>query len=388
VFFVGFKGMLGSVVPEFDFLKFISAKKASAFVRSIILRSSKYVTIDLIFIGLGIWGMYFAVKRGLYAILTVLKPANKHDFVGNVYERLKLTRGPKVTVIGGASGIIPVLQGLKKYTNNINAVILPTEKNIGSTLVALSNTKSLNKLLGCRFGASKLKEFSFGDLFVKAMKDVAGDTVSALNESANVFSLSGRIIPLTKEPVTVEFKVAGGKKVTEEDVLIKDNLKVLSVRLQTKDYLVNEQALEIIKNSDAVIIGPGSLYATILPSLLVKGVPEALFSSRGIKIFVLNMMAQKYEPGEHTASEQIKTVLEYAGEPVIDVAVVNKNGIPEEALLKYRRYKARNILIDDDNLKELEIKISKRGMFKLTEDGYIRHDPQALGRALIKVISI
>ena len=187
VFFVGFKGMLGSVVPEFDFLKFISAKKASAFVRSIILRSSKYVTIDLIFIGLGIWGMYFAVKRGLYAILTVLKPANKHDFVGNVYERLKLTRGPKVTVIGGASGIIPVLQGLKKYTNNINAVILPTEKNIGSTLVALSNTKSLNKLLGCRFGASKLKEFSFGDLFVKAMKDVAGDTVSALNESANVF---------------------------------------------------------------------------------------------------------------------------------------------------------------------------------------------------------
>ncbi|MFH1075112.1 MAG: gluconeogenesis factor YvcK family protein [Candidatus Firestonebacteria bacterium] len=388
VFFIGFKGVLGSVVPELEFLKFISAKKASAFVREMVFRSSKYVTIDLVFIGLGIWGMYFAVKRGLYSILTVLKPSNKNDFVGSVYGRLKLTRGPKVAVIGGASGIMPVLQGLKKYTHNINAVILPTEKNIRSTLVALSDTKTLNKLLGYRFESAKLKEFNFGDLFVKAMKDVAGDTVSALNESANVFSLSGRIIPLTKDPVIVEFKVAGGKKVTEEEILIKNNLKVASVRIQTGNYRVNEQALEIIGNSDAVIIGPGSLYATILPSLLIKGVPEALFGSRGVKIFVLNMMAQRYEQDNHTASEQVRKVLDYAGEPVIDAIVVNKNGIPEEALLKYRRYKAEHILVDEEDLKEFEILVSKRSMLKFTEDGLIRHDPQALGRALIKLISI
>ncbi len=388
VFFVGFQGVLGSVVPEWDFLKFISAKKTSAFVRNMIFRSSKYVTIDLIFIGLGIWGMYFAVKRGLYSILTVLKPSNKNDFVGSVYERLKLTRGPKVTVIGGASGIMPVLHGLKKYTNNIHAVILPTEKNIRSTLVALSDTKTLNKLLSYRFESAKLKEFNFGDLFVKAMKDVSGDTVNALNESANVFSLSGRIYPLTKDPVIVEFKVKDGKKVTEEEYLIKNNLKVISVRIQTEDYRVNEQALEIIKSSDAVIIGPGSLYATILPSLLVKGVPEALFGSRGIKIFVLNLMTQKYEGGNHTASEQIKTILDYAGEPVIDVAVINKNAVPEEALLKYRRFRAGSILVDEANLKEFRIAVSKRSMLKITEDGLIRHDSQALGRALIKLISI
>ena len=388
VFFTGLQGVLGSVVPQLDFLKFISAEKASAFVRGLILRSSKYVTIDIIFIGLGIWGMYFAVKRGLYSILTVLKPSSKHEFVGSVYERLKLTRGPKVTVIGGSSGILPVLQGLRKYTNNINAVILPTERNIRSTMSALSDTKTLSKLLGYRFESSNLKEYNFGDLFVKAMRDVSGDTVNALNESANVFSLSGRIFPLTKEPVGVEFRIAGGKKVTEEEILIKKNLKLVSVALQAKNYTVNEKALEIIRNSDAVIIGPGSLYATILPSLLIKGVPEALFGSRGIKIFVLNMMAQKYEPGNHTASEQVKTLLEYAGEPVIDAVVVNKHGIPEEALLKYRRYKAANILVDEANLKEYEITVSRRAMLKITEDGLIRHDPQALGRALIKLISI
>ena len=100
------------------------------------------------------------------------------------------------------------------------------------------------------------------------------------------------------------------------------------------------------------------------------------------------MMAQKYEPGNHTASEQVKTLLEYAGEPVIDAVVVNKHGIPEEALLKYRRYKAANILVDEANLKEYEITVSRRAMLKITEDGLIRHDPQALGRALIKLISI
>jgi uncharacterized cofD-like protein len=283
---------------------------------------------------------------------------------------------------------MPVIQGLKKYTNNINAVILPTEKNIRSTLVALSDAKTLNKLLSYRFESAKLKEFNFGDLFVKAMKDVSGDTVNALNESASVFSLSGRIYPLVKDPVVVEFKVADGKKITEEEILIKNDLKVVSVKIQTENYRVNEQSLEIIRNSDAVIIGPGSLYATILPSLLVKGVPEALFGSRGIKICVLNMMAQKYEPGDHTASEQIKMILEYAKEPIVDVVLANKNGIPEDALLKYRRYRASNIFVDDANLKEFEIAVSKRSMLKLTENGLIRHDPQALGRALIKLISI
>jgi len=388
VFFMGFQGVLGNIIPEMDILKFISAKKASAFVRELIFRSSKYVTIDLIFIGLGLWGIYFAVKRGLYSVLTVLKPANKNDFVGSVYERLKLTRGPKVTVIGGSSGIMQVVLGLKKYTNNINAVILPTEKNIRSALVALSDTKTLNKLLSYKFESSKLDEFNFGDLFVEAMKEVTGNTVNALNESANVFSLSGKIYPLTKEPVLPEYYTLAGKRIISEQVLIKKKLKVAAVKLQKENYRVNEKALEIIRNSDAVIIGPGGLYTDLLPALLVKGVPEALFGSRGIKIFVLNMMARQYEPGQHTASEQLQKILHYAGEPVIDVVLTNKNGIPEEALLKYRIDKDAEIIIDEDAMRELEIKISKRSMLKLTEDGLVRHDPQALGRALIKLISI
>ena len=388
VFFIGLQGALGSVFPPLDFLKFISANRLSAFVRGVVFYTSKRVTIDLILIGLGTWGMYVAVKRGLYAVLTVLKPSNKNDFVGNVYERIKLTRGPKVVVLGDAAGIAAILNGLKKYTSNIDALILPTDKNITSTLTALADTKSLSKLFGYRFEKTGLSEFNFGDLYIKAMKEVTGDVSSALNESANVFSLAGRIHPLVLDPVTPEFKTTTGRKVVSEEVLIKENLKVSSVGLSDEPYRVNEKVLEIIKKADTIIIGPGSLYASILPSLLIKGVPEALFASRGFKIFVVNLMAQKYEPENSTASSQVKAVLDYAGEPVIDAVVVNTSGVPEEILVKYRHYRSDRIAIDEEKLLELGVKVSKRHMTKITEDGLIRHDPQSLGRALIKLISI
>jgi uncharacterized cofD-like protein len=388
VFFIGLQGILGSVFPPLDFLGFISAKKLSAFVRELVLYTSKRVTVDLLLIALGIWGIYVAVKRALYSVLTVLKPSNKEDFVGTVYERLKLTRGPVVTVLGGAAGLMPVLHGLKKYTNNINAVILPSEKNIRSAMLALSDAESLNKLFGYNFAGTKLSEFNLGDLYIKAMTEVAGDTERALSESANVFSLAGRIYPLVKDRAALEYTTDGGRKITEESSLLCGNLTVKAVGLQAASGRANEKVLELIKTSDAVVLGPGSLYADILPFFLVKGVSEALFASRGIKIFVPALMALKYEPGKPVVSRQVKTILAYAKKPVIDAVVVNEKELPEEALVIYRRYRSVGYIVDDTALKELGIRVVKRGMSRLTEDGFIRHDPQALGRALIKLISI
>jgi len=388
IFFAGLQGMLGSLFPPMDFLRFISANRLSAFVRAIIIYTSKRVTIDLLLVGLGIWGMYVAVKRGLYSVLTVLKPSNRNDIVGNVYEKIRLTRGPKIAVLSDAAGITAILNGLKKYTSNIDALILPTDNNIRSTLTALAGTKSLNKLFGYRFEKTGLEGFNFGDLYIKAMKDVTGDISSALKESANVFSLAGGIYPLVLSPIKTEFKTTAGRRVLAEETLIKEDLKVSSVRLGSAPCKVNEKALAIIKQADAVIIGPGSFYASILPSLLIKGVPEAIFASRGLKIFIVNLMTKKYEPAKPTVSGQIRTLLEYAGEPVLDVAVVNTSAVPEDILVRYRKYHSESIVIDEEKLLDLEVIVSRRNMIKITEDGSLRHDPQSLGRALIKIISI
>jgi len=388
IFFVGLQGALGSVFPPLDFLKFISANRLSAFVRGIIIYTSKRVTIDLLLIGLGVWGMYVAVKRGLYSILTVLKPSNKQDFVGNIYERIKLTRGPKIAVLGDAAGIAVILNGLKKYTSNIDVLIMPTDKNIRSALTALADTRSLSQLFGYGFENTRLSKFNFGDLYVKAMEDVTGDISAALNESANVFSLAGRIYPLVLDPVLPEFKTTGGKTVKSEETLISENLKIRSVCLSAAAYRVNEKVLEIIKGADTVIIGPGNLYSSILPAMLVKGIPEALFASRGLKILVVNLLAQKYEPGNATAGGQVRAIFEYAGEPVIDAVVVNSSTMPGGIPAGNKQHRYENVMIDEKELLELGVTVSRRNMSKICEDGLIRHDPQALGRALIKLISI
>ncbi|MFH1824677.1 MAG: 2-phospho-L-lactate transferase CofD family protein [Candidatus Firestonebacteria bacterium] len=364
--YFGLKGMFGNVFPSLDFLKFISAKRFSSRVREIVILLTKLVTIDIIIVSLGLWGMYVAIKRGLYSVLTVLNPTEKNNFINTVYEKIKLKRGPNIVCLGGGEGIKTTLQGIKGYSSNISALVLPVNDNIRNAIVSLAGTTAvMNNLFKYKFSTSELNGFNFGDLFLSAMTDVTGNLSEALNESTRILSLRGGVVLLTSENVKL---MVNKKKFSLEPANIK----------------VNPLALKVIEKADAIFIGPGDLYLDILPNFLIKEIKETIENSRAIKVYIGSIMTQRHE----TVSQHLDEIFKYGGEGIIDYVVVNTGEIPEDILVKYRKFKSDVVVLDEEKVREKGVSLIKKNLVSIIENGYVRHNPYKLGKTLIKLVSL
>ena len=367
--YIGLNGIVGNVFPSLDFLKFISAKRFSAKVRETIILLTKLVTIDIIMIILGLWGMYVAIKRGLYSVITVLSPSESDSFINTVYEKIKLKRGPNIVCLGGGEGIKSTLQGIKKYSSNISALVLPIDNNIKNAIVSLAGTTTvMNDLFKYRFNTSKLNGVNFSDLFLSTLTDVAGSLNEALNEIVNILSLRGKVILLTSEDIKL--------MVNKKKILLKPN-----------NVKVNPLAIEAIKKADAIFIGPGNLYTDILPNFLIREVRESIKNSRAVKVYICNIMAQRSETKGLLVSEHLSKIFEYGGE-IVDYVVVNTGNIPEEILVKYRRFKSDVVTLDEDKVKRMGVSLVKKNLVSISEEGFVRHNPYKLGKTLIKLVSL
>lgn len=321
----------------------------------------------------------------------------------------------KIVVIGGGTGTFSALRGLKKYPVDLTAIVTMMDSggssgrlrddlgvlppgDIRQCLVALSSSSTIMRnLFNYRFGRGDLAGHTFGNIFLSTLEKTTGDFKKALSEAGKILRINGKVVPVTFKKCNLCVKLADGKTIIGEKHIDitegqKKRAKISKAFLRPKT-IANEDAIREIKQASYILIGPGDLYTSIIPNLLVDGVTEAIKQSKAKKIFVMNLMTKCGQTTKYKASDHVYDLKQYLGKGVLDLVLINKKKPAEQTLKWYKRY-FEEVVFDD--LKEERFKIVRKNLIKdvLIEkdkaDKYrrsiIRHDPQKLAKAIIDLI--
>ncbi len=313
---------------------------------------------------------------------------------------------PKIVAIGGGTGLSTLLKGIKNYSSEITALVTMADDGGGSgvlrrsvgmlppgdvrnCLLALSDIEpEMNTLLSHRFEKGELKGQSFGNLFLLAMNEIYGSFEEAVKMASSILRVKGTVMPITVNDVNIEATYDDKSKAFGESILpaeaIKDNKKIKRVELCPKDVEPIDGALDAIMKADIILIGPGSLYTSVIPNLLVKGVKEAILSSSAKKIYVQNVMTQHGETDEMSIKDHIEAIYEHSAK-LIDAVIINNKILSEELKQKYLdEYQEQIFLTDDDKkfLDEERVDYIEGDCLDDDED-YVRHDSVKLARMII-----
>lgn len=323
--------------------------------------------------------------------------------VKNVYYRPYLRRGPRIAVIGGGTGLPVLLRGLKEYTSNITAIVCVTDDggssgrlrgqygilppgDLRNCLVALADTeRSMASLFDYRFKTGEeLKGHSLGNLLITAMADLTGSFETAINEVAKVLAIRGRAVPSTVENVMLAAEMEDGTSVMGETNISKTSKKIKKVYTIPKISKPYSEAIEAILEADAIVLGPGSLYTSIIPNLLVPGIADALQKAEGIKIYVCNVMTQPGETIGYSAGDHLKAIYRHSLPELMDYVILNNKEIPEHLTARYALEGACAVSVDMEKLSSMKVKVIADSLIQ--ENNYIRHNPQKLAHIILKLV--
>ena len=365
----------------------------------------KYTAIaGLIMVVAGASIMLVAAKFIIKSVITVLLPSNPSEkLVDLIYEKRMLGKGPAITVVGGGHGLSVLLRGIKQATSNVTAVVTVADDggssgrlrqdlgmippgDLRNCLVALADTEPLmEKLFQHRFeGSSELSGHSFGNLFIAAMTQVTGDVETALKESSKVLAVKGQVLPASKEFVRLDAIMEDGTVVCGESHIPEAHKRIHRVKLYPEHAEAVQSSLDAIRNAEAIVLGPGSLYTSVIPNLLVEGIGDAICRSKAVKIYICNVMTQPGETDGYTASMHVKAIMDHAGRNAVDYVIVNSTPVPEDLKQKYAETGAYPVVVDDDALNQLGVGIIKADL--ITSKDAIHHDPKKLCDSVMRVV--
>lgn len=376
--------------------------------RMVYLTTGKYyytvtTVVGIFIIAGGLIVMTLATRQIIASVISVLIPDGSDRLIELIFQKRKLNRGPAVTVIGGGTGLSVLLRGIKGVTSNITAIVTVADDggssgrirqdldmippgDLRNCLVALADTEPLmEKLFQHRFGgAGGLAGHNFGNLFIAAMTEVLGDVEQALKESSKVLAVRGKVLPASTQKVRLWAKMVDGSVVEGESQIPLANKRIESVYLQPEETMPVESSLEAIRDADAIILGPGSLYTSILPNLLVRGIADTLRKSQAVKIYICNVMTQPGETDGYSASEHVKAILDHVGPGVIDYVVINGQNVAVELQEKYADQGAYPVEPDLKAIEAMGIKAVMADV--ISETNWVRHDPLKLSRTIVSMI--
>lgn len=324
-----------------------------------------------------------------------------------IFNKKVYNQGPKVVVIGGGSGLNTVLRGLKNYTDNITAIVTvsdygetPTDSrkaletlplnDIKESLQALAYDEGLmNELLDCKFDNGKLKNLSFSDIYFLAMNKAFGNFTKSIENSGSVLNITGRVLPVTLEPIKICAELSDGSVVENRDKipeLVGERVEKISrIFISPTNVSPAPGVIDAIKEADAIIIGPGSLYTNVIPNLLVRGIARAIKESEAIKIYVSNIMTEFGQTDEYTLSDHIKAIQDYLGEGIINYCIYDTGEIIPEFIHKYNLKGSDIVLADRAKTKALGVRLVQRNLSKIEGDS-IRHDSDVIASTIIQLI--
>jgi uncharacterized cofD-like protein len=316
------------------------------------------------------------------------------------------TDKPKIVAIGGGTGLSILLRGLKEFTPNITAIVTVADDgggsgilredlgmlppgDIRSCLLALANTEpTMEKLLQYRFKEGQLKGQSFGNLFIAAMNEIYGSFEMAIKEASNVLSITGKVLPMTLEDVRLHAELENGRIVQGESIIpdevIKEGCRIKRMFMAPKISYPLSEAVDAIKEADLIVLGPGSLYTSVIPNLLVNNIVETICNSRAPKVYICNVMTQPGETDGYSVLDHVKAILNHSCEDLLDYVIANIEGIPEETLSKYITDGSKPVMPtpeDEAILAANNIKLIKENLIEIKKN-YIRHDNLSLSKLL------
>lgn len=397
VMFVGFSGIIGG------FFNFIKIEKIN--FDNFFYRLHKLKFIDYLLFLLGFIGMFLAIRRTYFSILAIFGPHREREFINIAYQKAKLKRGPKIVAIGGGTGMPNVLRGLKQYTSNLSAIVTVADDggssgrlrkdykvlppgDIRNCIVALADEETLlGKLFQYRFEKKgDLAGHSFGNLFLTALTQIIGDLPKAINESSKVLAVSGKVYPVTLDNIVLKAKLKGGRKITGESNIPKAEGEIERIYISPAKCKPYPATITAIKSADIITFGPGSLFTSVIPNLLVSGIVEAIKRSKALKVYICNIMTQSGETTNFRVSDHIKAIFNHTGTKIIDCVIAN-NKLPDIKILKkYEKENSYPVEIDKHEIARLGVKLFEGQLFKPGK--YIRHDPELLAKMIMKLIFI
>ena len=287
-------------------------------------------------------GVWVSFRKIIKSVVTALLPQREHELVNIMFQKRHSTRGPRVVVIGGGSGLSVLLHGLKEFTSNITAVVtvaddggssgrlrsqfdMPAPGDIRNCLVALADAEPLmSELFQFRFKESgELEGHSFGNLFILAMLKVTGDFDKAIKESSKILAIRGRVVPSTLKEVTLVARHTDGTQTSGETAIAKARVPIRKLSLEPENCAASEDALAAIHDAEVIVLGPGSLYTSILPNLLIEDIADAIARANVPKIYICNVMTQPHETDHFTAFNHVNVIAEHTHPEIIVLKLFN-----------------------------------------------------------------
>jgi uncharacterized cofD-like protein len=343
-------------------------------------------------------GLYFFVFLGvrnmIRHVIETVNPESKSGLMDAYRERQRLAQGPRIVAIGGGTGLSTILRGLKAKSSNITAIVTVSDDggssgrlridkgmippgDIRNCLVALADAeKSMTDLFQHRFrvDSGSLSGHSLGNLLIAGLFDQAqGDFDKAIEQASDVLNIRGRVVPATMDRVRLRALLDNGIEVCGETAIVEAGQKINRVFLDPEGVEAHQTALEAIRDADLICIGPGSVYTSIIPNLLVPGLAQALKDSKAVKAYICNVMTQPGESDSFSASEHVTAILRNTESRLFDYVLVN-NGVPSEAAIeKYRESGQFVVEPDVDRIRAHGFRPIVSNF--MNESDFVRHDP-------------
>lgn len=357
--------------------------------------------VGIIVAALGGYIFFKGWQKTNLSMLDLDNEKGKESILESLYRRRKLNRGPKIVAIGGGTGLSMLLKGVKKITNNITAIvtvgddggssgrlreemgILPPG-DIRNCIAALADDEDLvTKLFQYRFKTGEgLEGHSFGNLFLTALVSITGDMVRAVKESSNVLSIRGRVLPSTLDDMKLVAEMEDGRIIHGESNIPEAKGKVKRLFTDPENCRPLEDVIQAIKEADLIILGPGSLYTSVIPNLLIKEIAQEIANSHAKKIYVCNIMTQPGETDEYAVSTHVNAIISHAGSKNIMDAVLVNDSLPDNLAEKYKLAGSFPVKLDSDNIKKAGVKVVSKKLIEESREGLVRHSSNRVARAI------
>jgi uncharacterized cofD-like protein len=358
-----------------------------------------------VLLALGTWSAYRGLRAALTHILETFNPELKAGKMDVYLRRQQLAQGPRIVAMGGGTGLSTLLRGLKQQSSNITAIVTVTDDggssgrliqdkgmippgDIRNCLVALSDAeKAMTDLFQHRFrnDSGSLSGHSIGNLLIAALVDQThGDFEQAVETASDVLAIRGRVLPATLGHVRLRAVLDGDIEICGETAIVAAGRRIRQLFLDPPDCKAHPAAIEAIRAADLICIGPGSVYTSVIPNLLVPGVAQALRDARAPKVYICNVMTQPGESDSYTASQHVTAILDCVQTRIFDYVLINTGRPSDSALEKYRDAGQHFVEADTDRVRALGVRVLQGNY--MSEMDLVRHDPMKVVARLMTLV--
>ena len=360
-----------------------------------------YTIMFVIGIGALIGGVAYLIKSFFEAIY----PHREKDLIDIIYEKRLLAKGPKIVAIGGGTGLSTILEGLKEYTSNITAIVAVADEggssgilreelgilppgDIRNCLVSLAEAPQLMRdLFQYRFQEGKgIRGHSFGNIFIAALTEVTGSFKTAVKESSKVLAIRGRVIPASLDQIRLKAEYIDGSVKEGEDKISAEGKPIKHIYLIPKVARANPEALEAIRAAEIIILGPGSIFTSIIPNLIIKEINEEITKKNVLKIYICNVMTQHGETDGFTAADHMGAIFNHTTKNIVNCCMVNSGRLDYNLLLRYSQEKSFPVIPDKNRLRIMGVNVIEEDL--VSRINYLRHDSSKTARIVIRIYNM